>query len=85
MWPMPVGEDYLDLMKSDTADLRNSSAIREGGACTAAAFLKEFTSYPWVHLDIAGVGHMDRECPGLARGGTGYGVKCLVDLAMRWE
>jgi leucyl aminopeptidase len=85
MWPMPMGEEYLDLMKSDTADLKNSAGVREGGACSAASFLKEFTSYPWVHLDIAGVGHIDRERPGLARGGTGFGVRSLVDLALRWE
>ncbi len=85
MWPMPMWEDYLDLMKSDVADLKNAAGVREGGACSAAAFLKQFTKYPWAHLDIAGVGHVDRERPGLARGGTGFGVRSLVDLAMRWE
>jgi leucyl aminopeptidase len=85
MWRMPLWEEYGDLMKSDLADLKNSSAIREAGACTAAIFLKRFTNYPWAHLDIAGVGHLDRERAYLARGGTGYGVRSLVQLALNWE
>ncbi len=85
MWRLPLWPDYEEMMKSDVADLKNSAGVREAGACTAAAFLKRFTSYPWAHLDIAGVGHVDREKPYLARGGTGYGVRSLVQLAMSWE
>ena len=85
VWRLPLWPEYEELMKSDIADLKNASSVREGGACTAAAFLKRFTGGPWAHLDIAGVGHTDRDRPGLARGGTGYGVRTLVDLAMRWE
>lgn len=38
-------------------DLNNISRTKGGGACTAAAFLREFVSKdtPWVHLDIAPV------------------------------
>jgi len=85
VWRMPLWKQYEEMMKSDLADLKNAAGVREGGACTAAAFLRRFTSYPWAHLDIAGVGHADHERPGMARGGTGYGVKTLVDLAVRWE
>lgn len=39
----------------DAYDLNNLSRTKGGGACTAAAFLREFVSKdtPWVHLDIA--------------------------------
>ncbi|HVP38784.1 MAG TPA: leucyl aminopeptidase [Candidatus Saccharimonadales bacterium] len=85
MWRLPLWPQYEEMMKSDIADLKNATAVREAGACTAAAFLKRFTGYPWAHLDIAGVGHLDRERPDLARGGTGFGVKSLVDFATHWE
>ncbi|MBI5059527.1 leucyl aminopeptidase [candidate division KSB1 bacterium] len=54
MWPLPNYEEYLDPMKSTVADLNNAAGHRWGGACTAAAFLKQFVGdTPWVHIDIA--------------------------------
>src|SRR5579872_62787 len=40
-WRLPIGEEYLDNMRSNIADLVNAGA-RWGGASNAAAFLKEF-------------------------------------------
>ncbi|MDD5088320.1 MAG: leucyl aminopeptidase [bacterium] len=54
LWPMPLYEEYSKDMEGATADLRNSCGHRWGGACTAAAFLKEFVgNTPWIHIDIA--------------------------------
>jgi leucyl aminopeptidase len=54
VWHMPLFEEYSEEVKGETADLRNSVGHRWGGACTAAAFLKEFVGgTPWVHIDIA--------------------------------
>ncbi len=54
MWPMPLYDEYLDEMRSAVADLNNSAGDRWGGACRAAAFLREFVDEtPWVHIDIA--------------------------------
>jgi leucyl aminopeptidase len=55
-WPMPIDRDFHDEMKGEVADLKNIGNGREGGACTAAAFLEEFVSenVSWAHLDIAG-------------------------------
>ncbi len=54
MWPMPLYEEYLDEMRSPIADLNNTAGDRWGGACRAAAFLREFVGdTPWVHIDIA--------------------------------
>lgn len=38
-------------------DLNNIGKLGKGGACTAAAFLREFVpnEIPWTHLDIAPV------------------------------
>ncbi|NJN14475.1 MAG: hypothetical protein HC813_02250 [Planctomycetes bacterium] len=60
-WPMPLFPRYTEAMKGVYSDLKNSGG-RWGGACTAAAFLKEFTDgLPWAHLDIAGVAWADRD------------------------
>jgi len=84
MWPMPLDDDYRELIKSTIADIQNiAGAGRGGGASVGAAFLREFTDEtPWVHLDIAGTAWLDDQKPWAAKGPTGIGVRTLVDLAM---
>ncbi len=80
LWPMPLFEDYSEMIKSDVALIKNSSG-RWGGACTAAAFLKTFVGEtPWVHLDIAGPAAITKDRPDLARGATGFAVRALLEL-----
>ena len=55
---LPIYDEYDDLIKSDVADIKNVGG-RWAGAITAAMFLKRFTNYPWVHLDIAGTAISD--------------------------
>ena len=58
-WPLPLWDDYKELIKSDVADIKNSGG-RPAGTITAALFLKEFAEgYPWVHLDIAGTAYTE--------------------------
>lgn len=81
VWHMPLFSEYEDQIKSDVAQIKNSSG-RAAGACTAAAFLKAFVGeVPWVHLDIASMASREKDQPHLARGATGYGVRILVELA----
>ncbi|HBZ56730.1 MAG TPA: leucyl aminopeptidase, partial [Syntrophobacteraceae bacterium] len=49
-------------------------------------FLKQFVpdEIPWVHLDIAGPAWADKDLPIIPKGGTGFGVRLLAELAMRW-
>jgi leucyl aminopeptidase len=85
MWPMPLDDDYRELIKSTIADIQNVGG-RWGGAITAAWFLREFTGdTPWVHLDIAGTAWLDDPKPWAGKGGTGVAVRTLVDLAMNFE
>ncbi len=86
VWPMPLLPEYDKLIESNTADIKNSGG-RWGGACTAAAFLKHFVSYPaWAHVDMAGMGMDAKESsPYLPKGATGYGVRLFVELARRWS
>ena len=81
MWRLPLGDEYLDAMRSQIADLQNAGG-RWGGACTAAAFLKEFAEdTPWIHLDIAGTAWMEDAKPWIAKGPSGIAVRSLVEFA----
>lgn len=84
VWPLPMEEEYLEALKSDTADLKNTHGrSRYAGAISAALFLGEFTEKPLVHLDIAGPAYSEKSHPLGPAGGTGYGVRTLVELLVR--
>lgn len=83
VWPLPLYEDYRETIDSPVADLLNSGG-RFGGVGTAAVFLQEFTNYPWVHLDIAGMALTEKDKGYTPRGGTGYGVRLLVEFLRNW-
>jgi len=75
-WRMPIGEEYVDQLKSNFADIANIGG-REGGACTAASFLSKFAKdLHWAHLDIAGTAWLG----GSQKGSTGRPVPLLVDF-----
>ena len=84
LWHMPVEEEHREQLKSAYADIGNIGG-RAGGACTAAAFLKEWAEEtPWVHLDIAFTAYLDDVKPFSAKGATGFGVRTFVNLALDW-
>jgi leucyl aminopeptidase len=84
-WPMPLYEEYFDQMRSEIADMVNTGG-RAGGACTAAAFLKEFTNgLPWVHMDIAGTAWADDAKPFQPKGPIGVAVRTLAELPFTYE
>ena len=82
VWPLPLPEKYRKMLDSEVADMKNISHGGYGGALTAGLFLKEFAGdIPWVHLDIAGPARAGADDGYLVRGGTGFGVRTLVELA----
>jgi leucyl aminopeptidase len=75
-WRLPIGEEYVDQLKSNFADIANVGG-REGGACTAASFLGKFAKdLQWAHLDVAGTAWVG----GAQKGSTGRPVPLLVDF-----
>jgi leucyl aminopeptidase len=75
-WRLPIGEEYVDQLKSNFADIANVGG-REGGACTAASFLGKFAKdLAWAHLDVAGTAWVS----GAQKGSTGRPVPLLVDF-----
>jgi len=84
MWPMPLDDEYRDMIKSTIADIQNVGSGKGAGASTAAAFLREFTGdTPWVHLDIAGTAWITDAKPWSAKGATGVAVRTMAELAMQ--
>ncbi|XP_004065994.4 cytosol aminopeptidase [Oryzias latipes] len=84
VWRMPLFQHYTkQVTDSQLADLNNIGKYsRSGGACTAAAFLREFVTAPhWAHLDIAGVMSNKDEIPYLRKGMSGRPTRTLVEFA----
>ena len=82
VWPLPCGDEYADEMKSKIADLHNSGP-RWGGACTAAAFLRQFVGdKKWAHLDIAGVDIFEKATASASEGASAFGVRLLATYLM---
>ena len=81
VWRLPLHAEYADLIKSRYADLANAVEARKAGSITAAQFLRRFTGeVPWAHLDIAGTAYENGK-PYTPKGGAGFGVRLLVELA----
>ena len=84
VWPLPLWDDYLQVIKSDVADMQNAGG-RFGGVGTSAIFLKQFTDYPWIHLDIASMALMEKGKSYIPAGGTGFGVRLLMEFLRQWQ
>ena len=85
VWELPLFEEYERLIKSDIADVKNVGG-RWAGAITAAMFLKKFVgTSPWIHLDIAGTAMLEEPSEYIPKGGTGVGVRLLIDFLSHWK
>ncbi|HEX2382845.1 MAG TPA: leucyl aminopeptidase [Acidimicrobiales bacterium] len=81
LWPLPLYGEYARDLESKVADLKNVGG-RAAGTIVAALFLRRFVGegIPWAHLDIAGPAFGDNDDGEQSAGGTGYGVRTLVEL-----
>jgi len=78
----PLWQEYADELKSDIADMTNLGK-GEGGQISAAKFLEHFTDYPWMHFDIAGPAFNHAPDAYKPKGGTGVGVRLMVDFLIK--
>ena len=80
LWRLPLAAEYREDIKSQVADIKNVGG-GSAGAVTAALFLQEFVGeVPWAHLDIAGPAFAAKERPLCPKGGTGFGVRTVLNL-----
>lgn len=81
VWPFPIGKEYLEDLKSDTADIKQCSPNGGGDHILAASFLQKFVDdrCDWVHVDLSaclrkgGLGHIPTDI-------TGFGVRFSMNL-----
>ena len=82
IWHMPLIDDYKVALESSVADFSHTADKPKFGAgsVTAALFLEHFAGKRnWVHFDIAGPGRSDTDSGENPKGGTGFGVRLLID------
>ena len=80
LWQLPLDDEYLQNILGEDGDLKNSGG-RQAHPINGGIFLKQFVAdeIPWAHLDIAGMGDFAKELPYCPKGGTGFGVRLLID------
>jgi len=82
VWHMPLVDDYHQALESPIADLSHVTAKKKfsAGSITAALFLEQFAGErTWVHFDIAGVARSEGDVGENPKGGTGFGVRLLIE------
>ena len=82
VWHMPLVDDYQAALESPIADLSHVTGKKKfsAGSVTAALFLEHFVAdHTWVHFDIAGVGRSESDSGENPKGGTGFGVRLLIE------
>ena len=83
VWELPLNQDYMDMVKSEVADIKNIGIGKAAGTITAAAFLRNaINKTPWLHVDIAGVAWTQiatKEKSYNPKGATGFGVRLILD------
>ena len=81
VWPFPIGSEFMEELKSDTADMQQCAPNGGGDHILAGSFLNEFvdSSIPWVHVDLSackrkgGLAHVPSDI-------TGFGVRYTMNL-----
>jgi len=83
VWPFPIGQEFMEDLKSDIADFMQCSPKGAGDHILAASFLSEFieNDTPWVHMDLSagdndgGLGHVGSKF-------TGFGVRYTMSVIL---
>jgi leucyl aminopeptidase len=83
VWPFPLGKEFLEDLKSDTADLKQCAPNASGDHILAATFLNEFVDrkIPWIHIDLSacqrkgGLAHIPTDI-------SGFGVRYTMSLIL---
>lgn len=84
VWPFPIGDEFLEDLKSEVADFMQCSPKNAGDHIHAASFLAEFVENdtPWVHMDMSagdnegGLGHVGSKFTGF---GVRYTMSAILD------
>jgi leucyl aminopeptidase len=80
VWELPLHRPYLELMKSQVADINNTGKGAFAGCITAALFLEKFVAeeIDWAHFDTFAWNQADR--PGRPAGGEALGLRAAFEF-----
>ena len=85
LWELPMWDDYKDYIRSEIADVLNMPGNKgyEAGAICGAMFLQNFVEKtPWAHIDLSPAWSIEKKHY-WQKGGTGFGVRLLVEFLKR--
>jgi leucyl aminopeptidase len=84
-WRLPLWPAYRPHLDSEVADLKNIGQPNNASTIIAGLFLQEFVGgRPWAHLDIASPSWSDTDDGWVTKGGTGWGVRTLLEMLKEW-
>jgi len=76
---LALGRGHAALFTPDLCHIATEPGVG-AGAILAALFLQEFAGpRRWAHLDVAGTARSDKDHGLVSKGGTGFGVRLLLD------
>ena len=83
VWPFPIGTEFMEPLRSNTADMMQCSIKGTGDHILAGSFLAEFieNDTPWIHIDLSssdhegGLAHIPTKV-------TGFGVRYTLSLLL---
>lgn len=82
--PFPMWSEYDKELESKIADIKNCGSS-QAGMITAAKFLSHFTTYPFIHLDIAGVAFITKKDHYRGQQATGVSARLLLHFLMNFN
>jgi leucyl aminopeptidase len=83
VWPFPIGKEFLEELKSPTADIAQCAPNGGGDHILAGSFLNEFVDddVAWIHVDLSacsrkgGLAHIPTDL-------TGFGIRLSTQLVI---
>ena len=86
LWRLPLPAGYRSGFDSEVADMKNLGVPGEAATLVAGLLLEEFVgATPWAHLDVAGPARAEEANGYVRKGGTGFGVRTLLELLAAYE
>ena len=82
IWELPMWEEYVNLTRSNIADIKNYTYESKASTIMAGAFLSQFIpdKTDWIHLDIAGIDTLSYDNEMRHSGATGEILRSLFDF-----
>lgn len=84
VWPFPLSDEAASALQTPFADMKNNSPL-QAFTSSAGCLLREFVTpgIPWAHIDMASPSLLEAPRAEHPAGGTGWGVRLIVETLTR--